>query len=177
MRIIHGEHSGRRIHLPKSLRARPTTDQAREGLFNILNNRYDLTGFRVLDLFAGTGSISYEFASLGCQSIISIDKDHFHVAAIKKNCDVIGLSAIRVIRRDAFRFLRSRGSQFDIIFADPPYDMPNIKDIPDIIIKSGCLDKNGLLILEHGPSNDFTSHKDWQETRKYGKVHFSFFFI
>lgn len=177
MRIIHGEHSGRRIHLPKRLRARPTTDQARESLFNILNNRYELDGYRVLDLFAGTGSISYEFASLGCKSIISIDKDSFHVASIKKNCDEIGLSAISVIRSDVFRFLASSGSKFDMIFADPPYDMKNLKDIPDIIIDSGCLATDGLLILEHGPSNNFNDHKALDETRKYGKVHFSFFLI
>jgi len=177
MRIIHGEHSGRRINIPKILRARPTTDQARENLFNILMNRYDMTTIRVLDLFAGTGSISYEFASLGCVDVISIENDRFHVAAIQKNCEVIGLSAIKVIRTNVFRFISKPNRQFDIIFADPPYDIPKLDDIPDLVLNSGCLVDKGLFILEHGPSNNFKDHLSWQETRKYGKVHFSFFTI
>ena len=177
MRIIHGEHSGRRIHIPKHLRARPTTDQARESLFNILIHRQNLTEARVLDLFAGTGSISYEFASLGCPNIISIDNDNFHIAAIKKNCEVIGLSAITAIRSDVFRFIKFAGEPFNIVFADPPYDLPKLSSIPDQVIDSGCLAENGQLILEHGPSSKFSDHPNWNETRKYGKVHFSFFSI
>ncbi len=177
MRIIHGEHSGRRIHIPKNLRARPTTDQARESLFNILYNRVEFSELKVLDLFAGTGSISYEFASLGCPDIVSIDNDRFHVAAIQKNCDDVGLSAIRAIKSDVFKYIKYPGRKFDLIFADPPYDLKDLSEIPDKILNSGCLLPEGLLILEHGPSNSFTEHTAWQETRKYGKVHFSFFSI
>jgi len=177
MRIIHGEHSGRRINLPKQLRARPTTDQARENLFNILMNRYDMTKLRVLDLFTGTGSISYEFASLGCTDITSIDNDRFHVASIKKNCETIGLDSINVIRMDVFRFLDKPNRQFDIVFADPPYDLPNLTKIPELILNSGILADDSILILEHGPSNNFREQTSWLETRKYGKVHFSFFSI
>ncbi|MEA1875837.1 MAG: RsmD family RNA methyltransferase [Bacteroidota bacterium] len=177
MRIIHGEHSGRRITIPKQLRARPTTDQARENLFNILMNRYDMTNIRVLDLFAGTGSISYEFASLGCPEVICIENDRFHVAGIQKNCETIGLNAINVIRTDVFRFLSKPNRQFDIIFADPPYDLPILADIPTLVLNSGSMVQNSLFILEHGPSNNFKENSSWQETRKYGKVHFSFFSI
>ncbi|MCK5822250.1 MAG: RsmD family RNA methyltransferase [Bacteroidales bacterium] len=177
MRIIHGEHSGRRINLPKQLRARPTTDQARENLFNILMNKYDMANIRVLDLFAGTGSISYEFASLGCPDVISIDNDRFHVAAIQKNCELIGLHSINVVRTDVFRFLSKPNRQFDIIFADPPYDLPKLAEIPNLVLRSGSLAQDALFILEHGPANNFTENPSWRETRKYGKVHFSFFSI
>ncbi len=177
MRIIHGEHSGRRTIIPKKLKARPTTDQARESLFNILIHRYNMPDIRALDLFAGTGSISYEFASLGCTDIVSIDINRSHVEAIQNNCDLIGLPAITVIRMNVFSFLSKPNKQFDIIFADPPYDLPKITDIPDLVLTSSCLAKDGLFILEHGPTNKFTDHASWKETRKYGKVHFSFFLI
>lgn len=177
MRIIHGEHSGRRIHLPKNLRARPTTDQARESLFNILMNRYELEEKNALDLFSGTGSISYEFASLGCKEVIAVDNDSFHIAAIQKNCDQIGLNQIITIRQDVFRFLQRPVKKYDIIFADPPYDLSNLIQIPDRVLNSGILHPEGVFILEHGPSNQFSQHSFWKETRKYGKVHFSFFSI
>ncbi|MBT3244071.1 MAG: methyltransferase domain-containing protein [Bacteroidetes bacterium] len=177
MRIVHGEHSGRRIHLPKSLRARPTTDQAREALFNILVNRFDFEELEVLDLFSGTGSISYEFASLGCKHIVSVDIDRFHVAAIQKNFDTLEFNNVMVIRSDVFRFIKQSSIKCNLIFADPPFDLPDFASIPDKIIQSDLLKPEGLLILEHGPKYSFENHVNFTELRKYGKVRFSFFSI
>jgi len=175
MRIIHGEHSGRRLQLPKSIKARPTTDFAREGLFNILNNRVDFTELTVLDLFSGTGAIGYEFASLGTKEIVSVEINYRHVTAIQSNCDILGIKTIRVIKADAIKYIESNKRKFDIIFADPPYDMPILSSIPDRIREAEILNPDGTLIMEHGPSTKFHETKGYQETRKYGKVHFSFF--
>ena len=176
MRIVHGEFSGRRINLPKTLRARPTTDQAREALFNILMNRFDFPEIRVLDLFSGTGSITYEFASLGCQNITSVEIDRFHAATIQKNCLILNISdIINVIRSDAFRFIEQSSALFDLVFADPPFNLPDFASIPDKIAISKIVKPGGTFILEHGPANSFERHPHFIEIRKYGKVRFSFF--
>jgi 16S rRNA (guanine(966)-N(2))-methyltransferase RsmD len=176
MRIIHGKYGKRRLDLPKGLRARPTTDLAREGLFNILINRLYFEEIRVLDLFAGTGSISMEFASLGSSDITLVEKDRFHIQFIKKNLGILGIEGINIIQADVFKFLERNRSKYDLIFADPPYDMPGIIDLPLLAINH-LRDDDSFFILEHGPSLVFQGHDGFRETRKYGKVHFSFFSI
>lgn len=167
--------SGRRIHVPKSLKARPTTDMARESLFNILMNKIDFDDIMVLDLFAGTGAISYEFASLGTPHIFAVDNNYKQVTAIQKNCEDLNVNSIIPLKADAFRYISSCRQQFDLIFADPPYDLTNFDTIPGLIKEAGILKENGLFILEHGPTRKFSNIEGWTETRKYGKVNFSFF--
>ena len=175
MRIISGQLSGRRPLIPKNLLARPTTDQAREGLFNILRNRLDFENSRVLDLFSGTGIIGFEFASLGCRDITCVERDRFHCAAIRKNFDLLDINTIRLIETDAFNFLKKEVHPFDLIFADPPYDHPLLITLPSMIIVKNRLLADGIFILEHGPDKSFTDFPGFTEVRKYGKVHFSFF--
>lgn len=176
MRIIHGKYRSRRLSIPKNLRARPTTDQARESLFNILINRLYFEEIKVLDLFSGTGSISMEFASLGTNNITLIEKDRFHIQFIKNNIELLGIEGINPIQGDAFTFLKRNQVKFDLIFADPPYDMQNIVDLPDLAIPH-LADSESFFILEHGPTLSFTNHPKHVETRQYGKVHFAFFSI
>jgi 16S rRNA (guanine(966)-N(2))-methyltransferase RsmD len=175
VRIIHGELSGRIPFIPKNLDARPTTDLARGALFNILLNRFDFDQLRVLDLFAGTGLISYEFASLGCRDITAVERDRFHCDAIRKNIDMLKLTGLRLVQTDVFRYLEKHPEPFDIIFADPPYDHPRIMLLPELVSKQGILKNNGTFILEHGPGLNFSEHQGFAESREYGKVHFSFF--
>lgn len=162
--------------MPKNLRARPTTDQARESLFNILINRLYFNDIKVLDLFSGTGSISLEFASLGTSDITLVEKDRFHIQFIKNNIELLGIEGIKIIQGDVFTFLSRLSVKFDVIFADPPYDLPNIADIPELAIPH-LSDSESVFILEHGPSLNFSSHPKHLETRRYGKVHFAFFSI
>jgi len=175
VRIICGEHKGKQIIPDNRLTIRPTTDFAKEGLFNILSNRYDLSLFDVLDMFSGTGSISYEFASRGCRAIHAVEMEPRHVAFIRSTADKLGLNKIRVIRDDAFHFLSICKTQYDIIFADPPYDMPHIEKIPALVFKQNMLKPEGILILEHSRQNDFTGQEYLFDNRRYGNVHFSFF--
>ena len=175
MRIIGGAYKGRAIVADNRLKLRPTTDFAKEGLFNILSNRFDVTSFEALDLFSGSGSISYEFASRGCAAIHSVEIDPRHAAYIRATAGKLGFSQIRVIRDDVFHFLSICKQQYDIIFADPPYDFPRIEEIPDLILTKELLKPDGILILEHSKRNDFSGHGYLQEHRRYGNVHFSFF--
>ncbi len=174
MRIIHGKYRSRRLNLPKKLKARPTTDLARESLFNILLNRLYFEDIDVLDLFSGTGSISLEFASLGTKSITLVEKDRFHIQFIKKNIELLEIEGINVIQGDVFTFLKRTSMKYDLIFADPPYAMLNIDSLPDLITPY-LNDSDSLFILEHGPSHNFKDHPKLTEARQYGKVHFSFF--
>lgn len=175
MRIIGGKYSRRLIKPPKNLTVRPTTDLAKESLFNILQHRTDLAGKNVLDLFAGTGSLTYEFASRGCASVISIDKDYRCVQFIKNTIQEFEMSNVTVIRTDVFRFVRSTASKFDIIFADPPYDHAEIENIGPLIREHQLLNAEGILIIEHPPSIDLSGQIGFHEHRKYGHVNFSFF--
>jgi 16S rRNA (guanine(966)-N(2))-methyltransferase RsmD len=175
MRIINGHLSGRRPLVPGNLLARPTTDMAREGLFNILRNRIDFENSRVLDLFAGTGIISFEFASLGCRDITSVERDRFHCAAIRKNFELLDIQTIRLIETDAFHFLKKEVHPFDFIFADPPYNHPLLTTLPGLVIGKNRLVADGIFVLEHGPDKSFLDYQGFKEERKYGKVHFSFF--
>jgi len=175
LRIVSGTYKGRIIKPPKNFRARPTTDFAKENLFNILNNNFDFSEVTVLDLFSGTGSISYEFVSRGSQYVVSIEKNFKHQAFIKKTIDDFGFTQIKTIKTDAFRYIKTCNEQFDIIFADPPYDLKDLESIPDFIFEQEILKENGWLILEHGDKTDFSKHEKFKEQRKYGGVNFSIF--
>jgi 16S rRNA (guanine966-N2)-methyltransferase len=176
MRIIGGTFRSRIFNPGKNFKARPTTDFARENLFNILSNRYDFENMKILDLFAGTGSISFEFASRGCTDITCVELDHVHYTFICSVVEKLGLKKIiRTLNTDVFKVIGRIKIQFDIIFADPPYDLKRLTDLPDLIMNNSLLNKEGLFILEHGKANDFSSHPDFIELRVYGSVHFSFF--
>jgi 16S rRNA (guanine966-N2)-methyltransferase len=175
LRIIGGTHRGRRINPPSNFKARPTTDFAREGLFNILNNRIDFESLDVLDLFAGTGSISYEFASRGVKSVHLVEKDFNHISGIKKILKEMDLQNVRPIHIDVKAYLRACSVKYDIVFADPPYELSWLKELPDIVAQSGVIKEGGVFILEHPRDLSFQDHKLFSEHRNYGGVNFSFF--
>jgi 16S rRNA (guanine(966)-N(2))-methyltransferase RsmD len=176
MRIIGGELKGRLFRPGKNFKARPTTDFARENLFNILSNRIDFEELKVLDLFAGTGSISFEFASRGCNSVTSVELDHVHYAFISSVIQQLHLEKIvHLLRYDVLKFIPKCTEKYDLIFADPPYQLKTLKEIPDLILKHRLINPGGMLILEHGKNDNFASHPNVFEQRVYGSVHFSFF--
>lgn len=175
MRIVSGKYKGRHIKPPKNFKARPTTDFAKENLFNILNNNFDFTELSVLDLFSGTGSISYEFASRECISVVSVESNFKHQIFIRKTIDELGLSNVKTIKSDAFRYVKFCKDKFDIVFADPPYDLKEIESIPKFIFEQQILKENGWIIVEHGDKTNFSKHNGFVETRKYGGVNFSIF--
>lgn len=179
MRIIAGKYKHRRFDVPHSFKARPTTDFSKEGLFNVLHNVYvDFDSEpTALDLFCGTGSISLEFLSRGCSKVVSVEKDYQHYIYINKVCRELGDKKWIPLHGDVFKYLSSASvrQQFDIIFADPPYALENIQEIPDKVFSSGLLAPDGLFILEHGKTNDFTEHTHFESHREYGSVNFSFF--
>ena len=175
MRIISGTHKGRRINPDKSFKARPTTDFAKENLFNVLNNTIDFEDLNVLDLFGGTGSISYEFASRGAGQVICIELNFKHCAFIKKTINELRFTQIHALRADTFKYLKGCKKKFDLIFADPPFDLDTIDTIPDAILKQNILNENGLVIVEHSSRNDFSQHPLFHDIRSYGSVNFSFF--
>lgn len=175
MRIISGNLKGRRIIPPLSMKARPTTDFAKEGLFNILENRVVIEGANILDLFSGTGSISLEFVSREAASVTAVDISPLQASFIKSCAKRLGISNLTVLQADALKYINACHRSFDIIFADPPYDLPAIPNIPDAVMSGPLLEKDGLFILEHGKTNDFSAHPLLVDSRKYGNVHFSFF--
>lgn len=176
MRIISGTLKGRRFSPPKSFSARPTTDIARESLFNVLNNRIDFDELSVLDLFGGTGSISYEFASRGCTDITTVELNYKHFSFIKSMLKEFDLTDdIKVIKADVFKFIEKCPLTFDLVFADPPFDLKDFDSIPDRFFKQQLLKDEGLFILEHSDKKSFEAHPNFTEVKKYGKVHFSFF--
>jgi len=175
MRIIGGALRGKIITPPAKLNARPTTDFAREALFNVLENTYDFTETRVLDLFAGTGSISFEFASRGCPHIDCIDINPLHQRFIKETAAALKLPQIHALRLNAFEFPDICTVQYDIIFADPPYDLEGIDTLPDRILDRGMLKSGGTLIIEHSRSLNFSQHPRFRKHKVYGNVNFSFF--
>jgi len=148
---------------------------AKEGLFNILANRIDFEELTVLDLFAGTGNISFEFASRGCARIISVDSNHRCLRFINDTAEQLEISSIKTIKSNVFHFLKNATQQYNLIFADPPYDLKGIERLPDLVISNGHLNNDGLLILEHPSQYNFSDHDHFSELRKYGMVHFSFF--
>ncbi len=175
MRIIGGTLGGRRINLPVRYSARPTTDFAKEALFNILANEYEFDGLRVLDLFGGTGAISYEFASRGAGRVYCIEMSRDNAAFIRGEARRLGLGNITVVHDNVFDFLPVCKESFDIIFADPPYALEGLENIPDKVLDAGILLPDRSFILEHGGGHSFTSHPCFVRERVYGRVHFSFF--
>lgn len=176
MRIISGSHRGRQIFPDKNFTARPTTDFAKENIFNVLNNYVDIEGSAVLDLFSGTGSISYEFASRGAKEVTAIELNYNHYCFIKKTAGEIGFKNIEIFKTDVFIACRKfKGRKFDIIFADPPYQLKNISEVPQVIFDNDLLEETGLAVIEHPASVDYSRHPHFFEHRQYGSVNFSLF--
>ena len=175
MRIISGIYGGRRLSPPKNITARPTTDFAKESLFNLLNNRLDFEGIDMLDLFAGTGGIGIECISRGARSVTAVEIAHVQQNWIIACCRQLGIRNLSVIRGDVFKFLNACRTKYDLIFADPPYALEQLPTLPDVVLERDILKENGWLVIEHGKDTDFTSHPRHIETRTYGSVHFSFF--
>jgi 16S rRNA (guanine(966)-N(2))-methyltransferase RsmD len=175
MRIIRGIWKSRRINPPSNLPVRPTTDIAKEALFNVLENTLDFETLQVLDLFAGTGSISFEFASRSAKQITTVEQNFRCVEFIRKTAHDLNMQQLNCIRTDVFRFIKTAHQPYDLIFADPPYDLPQLETIPDLIFQHNLLSDNGLLILEHPKSYNFTTHQHFSRQREYGKVNFTFF--
>ena len=175
MRIISGKYKGRSFDVPRNFKARPTTDFAKENLFNILNNIIDFEETTALDLFSGTGSISLELLSRGCKEVTSIEMDTLHFSHLKKCSQALGDSNWRMLRDDVFRFIRRCTASYDLIFADPPYALKKLGEIPDLILAGNMLKEDGILVFEHGKDYDFSEHPNFFRHIAYGSVNFSFF--
>lgn len=176
MRIISGEFKGRRITAPKKLPVRPTTDMAKEALFNILNNQYYFDSISVLDLFAGSGNISYEFASRGTEQITCVDVDFGCIKFINETAESFDMP-IKTIKSDVFKFLENAKQQATIIFADPPYEFPveEFSKIPALVFENNLLEKEGLLIIEHSKHTNLSHLAHYKHSKSYGGNMFSFF--
>jgi len=173
MRIISGKYGGRRLSPPKNISARPTTDFAKEALFNLLNNRLDFEDIDMLDLFAGTGGIGLEFVSRGAREVTSVELAHTQQNFLISTCKQLGVNNLTVIRGDVFKFLNACHTRYDFIYADPPYALDKLAELPDLV--TPLLKDEGWFVLEHGKDHDFTTHPRYFETRQYGSVHFTFF--
>ncbi|KRO85873.1 MAG: RsmD family RNA methyltransferase [Bacteroidetes bacterium] len=176
MRIISGNKKGKRINIPKNLPIRPTTDQSKEAVFNIIYNKFDFKNIKVLDLFSGSGSISYEFSSRGVNQVTSIDNNHKCVKFIKSTANELNLN-INVIKSDVVKFLKANIFNYDVIFCDPPYSysLENYKEIQSLIFNDKTLNSNGIFILEHSKAIKLDSINNFKESREYGGCSFSFF--
>ena len=177
MRIISGKFKGRRFTPPaKNWPTRPTTDFAKEGLFNILNNRIDFSEVKMLDLFGGTGNHCYEFISRGCKDATYVDKHGPAVSFVKRLSKELDIEAyITIVRSDVFKFIEVSGSQYNYIFAGPPYPLPTLDTIPDRLFEADLLAPGGTFVLEHNPNHNFSTHERYTEERNYGTTIFSFF--
>ena len=182
MRIISGKFRGRRLMPPKNITARPTTDFAKESLFNLLVNRMDIEGADVLDLFAGTGGIGLECVSRGAREVTAVELAHVQQNFIISTCKSLGINNLHVIRGDVFRYLKSCSIRYNLIFADPPYALDELPTLPSLIFGEAedgrdipLLKDGGLFVLEHGDQYDFSGHPHFLDLRTYGSVHFSFF--
>ncbi|HRI58875.1 MAG TPA: RsmD family RNA methyltransferase [Saprospiraceae bacterium] len=177
MRIIGGKFKGRRFNPPADhWPTRPTMDQAKEALFNILNNQLDFEESKVLDLFGGTGSHSYEFISRGCEDVTYVDKFADAVRFVRKISAQLDIEQyLKIFQMDVFRFIEHATQQWDYIFAGPPYSLPTIDTIPDLIFEKKLLLPEGLFVMEHNPHHDFLNHPHLVDVRNYGKTIFSFF--
>lgn len=177
MRIIRGKYGRRRFDVPTNITARPTTDFARENIFNVLENLIDFDGATALDLFAGTGAVSFEFLSRGCSSVTAVEKAATQYNFIRKVAQTLNDLAMHVVRGDALRYVDTVASKFDIIFADPPYDLPAFGDIPQKVLNSNLLKPGTIFIIEHSRNYDFSQLPHFLEHRVYGSVNFSIFII
>lgn len=175
MRIIAGTLRGRRLNPPANLPVRPTTDMARESLFNVLNNYVDFEECTVLDLFAGTGAISIEFISRGAKEVTAVDINAPCTDFIKQSASRLAIANLHVVRADVFDLLKRANRRFDIVFADPPYSHEGIATLPEMVFEKGLLADDGIFILEHPHEYGFTEHPHFWQHRAYGKVNFTFF--
>ncbi len=174
MRIISGKHKGKKLSPPNNLPVRPTTDYAKESLFNILNNHFIFDNLFVLDCFSGTGNLSYEFLSRGARHVHSVDANFNCIAYQKKIKKELNFENFNPVKQDVFKKLKCESGLYDIIFSDPPYDLHNIPEIPKLVFDNNLLAPEGWLIIEHSKSTAF-NHTNYKETRKYGNVNFSIF--
>lgn len=178
MRIISGIHGGRRIAPPAHMpHTRPTTDVAKEGLFNILQNNLDIDALKTLDLFGGTGCISYELASRGCTHLTIVEKDAAMFAFIQKTAAQLGLEGFKCIRSDVFKYMEACNEQYDFIFAGPPYALANIDDLPRMVFQKKLLNPGGWFVLEHTPRNNYKNFDHYRNERNYGTTIFSIFIM
>jgi len=177
MRIIRGKYGRRRFDVPTSITARPTTDFARENLFNVLENMVDFEGLTAIDLFAGTGAISFEMLSRGAASVTSVEKAVTQYRFIRKVAEQLGCKEINVVKGDALRYIASCTRAVDLVFADPPYDMDGFADIPGAILASGAVAPGTIVVVEHNRKHDFSMLLGFMEHRAYGSVNFSIFRI
>ena len=175
MRIIAGNLRGRRLNPPQNLPVRPTTDMARESLFNILNNYVDYEDCSVMDLFAGTGAVSLEFVSRGAKEVTSVDINAQCTDFIKQSAQQFGIRNLHVVRADVFDLMKRLNRKFDIVFADPPYSLEGLATLPDMIFERQALTDDGIFILEHPREFSFEEHPHFWQHRNYGKVNFTFF--
>ena len=178
MRIIRGKYGRRRFSVPTNITARPTTDFARENIFNVIENITDIEGARCLDLFAGTGAVSFEFLSRDAASVTSVEKSTIQGSFIEKVARELHDDNLRLLRADAVRYIREyTGRPFDIVFADPPYDMPGFGDIPGAVLSGGLLGPGSVFVMEHSKAYNFSSLPHFDQHRAYGSVNFSIFII
>lgn len=175
MRIISGIFKGRRLTPPKNITARPTTDFAKESLFNLLQNRIEFEGTDMLDLFAGTGGIGIEFVSRGAREVTSVEMAHTQQNFIISTCRLLGIRNLQLIRGDVFKFIAACHTQYDFIYADPPYALDKLATLPDLVFEHQLLKEGGWFVLEHSKADEFSEHPHFVEHRKYGNVNFSFF--
>ncbi len=178
MRIISGTHGGRKINPPSNMPyTRPTTDIAKEGLFNIIQNNLDIESLKTLDLFGGTGSISYELASRGAADLTIVEKDNNMYDFIKKTAQLLNLKNFKLVKSDVFKFIEQCTEQYDFVFAGPPYALGTIDDLPIKIFEKQLLNKNGWFVLEHTPRNDYKKFESYHSERNYGTTIFSIFIM
>lgn len=175
MRIITGQDKGRHFDSPRTFKARPTTDFAKENIFNVLQGYIDFEDATALDLFAGTGSISLELVSRGCKQVVSVEADRDHANFIRQCFKKLNEDRDILVRGDVFRFLKSCHQKFDFIFADPPYALEDLAKIPDLVLNGELLNEDGIFVFEHGKNHDFSAHPRFLEHRSYGSVNFSLF--
>ncbi|MBQ3043760.1 MAG: RsmD family RNA methyltransferase [Alistipes sp.] len=175
MRIISGKYRGRTIVPPRNLRARPTTDFAKENLFNVLVNLVDFEELDVLDLFSGTGSISYEFASRGARSVTSVELNAVHHNFIRQTARELAFDNFYAVKANVFLYLKSCAKQFDLIFSDAPYDLDGSEEVVKLVFERDLLKEDGIFIFEHSKDKDFSQHENFWQLRSYGSVQFSFF--
>ena len=175
MRIITGLYKGRHFDIPRTFKARPTTDFAKENIFNVLQGYIDFEDATALDLFAGTGSISLELVSRGCSRVVSVEADRDHANFIRQCFKKLGEDKDLLIRGDVFRFLKSNKQKYDFIFADPPYDLPDFATIPELVLNSQMLKPDTIFVIEHSKAYDFSHLPHFYQHRIYGKVNFTIF--
>ncbi len=175
MRIITGKYKGRHFAVPRTFKARPTTDFAKENLFNVLRGYLDFDGVHALDLFGGTGSIALELLSRGCARVVTVEKDRQHFAFISACVKQLGDDNALPLCGDVLRFVPRCKEAFDFVFADPPYALPQLASLPDLVLSSAVLKEDGLFVLEHGKDHNFSAHPHFIEHRAYGSVNFSLF--